>query len=100
MIQRLTKEYPQAKASFARALEIYSDLGDLIGQANAHNYLGVLQQATRDFPDAAVSQQQALDLYRRLDDRLGEANALHDLGVVPTAHVRISRRCREPAAGT
>ena len=85
---RLTQE-ELAEASGVRparaleqALDIYRDLGDRLGQADALRYLGVVRSATGDYPAAAQALEQALDIYRDIGDRLGQANALTYLGDV------------------
>ena len=72
-MQQLTGDYPAAAASQQQALALFRDLGDLHGQADALNCLGVVQQETGDYPAAAASQQQALALFRDLGDLLGQA---------------------------
>jgi tetratricopeptide (TPR) repeat protein len=59
---------------------LFGDLGNMGGQAEALNNLGVVQQETGDYPAAAASHQQALRLFGDLGNRLGQAEALNRLG--------------------
>ena len=81
---RLTGNYPAAARDLQEALDIYRDLGDRPGQADALTYLGVVRWATGDYPAAARALEEALDISRYLGDRLGQADALTNLGGVRT----------------
>ncbi len=82
-IQYLTSDNPNAADALARARDIYRDLDDRLGEANALYGLGVAQQQLADgFPRALELTEQALGIYRGIGDRLGEANALSSLGIV------------------
>jgi DNA-binding SARP family transcriptional activator len=82
-VQYLTSDNHSAAAALARARDLYRDLGDRSGEANALYSLGVAQQQLADgFPLALELTGQALGLYRGLGDRLGEANALSSIGIV------------------
>jgi tetratricopeptide (TPR) repeat protein len=85
VIQRLTQDYPAARASLALALELYHDLDNRLGEANALNYLGVVQRLTKDYTPAAKSFTQALDIFSDLGDLLGQANSLNYLGALQQA---------------
>jgi tetratricopeptide (TPR) repeat protein/transcriptional regulator with XRE-family HTH domain len=62
------------------ALAAARQIGDLAGQADALNELGILQRSTGDYRAAAATNHQALALYRDSGDRLGQAGALDELG--------------------
>jgi tetratricopeptide (TPR) repeat protein len=80
-MEHLTDDYPAAAASLMRALALYRELGDRLGEAGALVGLGGVQQATGDYDAAAASLMRALALYRELGDRLGEADALLGMGM-------------------
>ena len=82
-MRRLTGDYPAAAQALEQALDIYRDLGDRLGQANALRELGIVRRLTGDYPAAAQAQEQALDIYRDLGDRNGEAVALNDRDAAP-----------------
>lgn len=84
-MQQATGDYPAASASHARALELYRDLDDRLGEAEAVNELGIVQRLTGDYPAAAVSHACALELYGDLGNRFGEANALNNMGELSLA---------------
>jgi tetratricopeptide (TPR) repeat protein len=65
-----------------QALDIYRDLGDRLGRANALLFLGAVRRVTGEYPAAAHILEQALGIYRDLGSRLGQANALRELGIV------------------
>jgi tetratricopeptide (TPR) repeat protein len=93
-VQKLTGDYSRAAASQHRALALFRELGDRLGQAWAHNSLGVVQQLTSDYPAAASSHQHALEIFRDIGHRHGEAEALNQLGDL--AHRRRDgRRARD-----
>jgi len=50
-VQQLTGDFPAA-ASHQRALALFSDLGNLLGQAEAHNNLGQLAIRAANTPQA------------------------------------------------
>jgi tetratricopeptide (TPR) repeat protein len=60
----------------------HRDLGNLEGQAEALNCLGIVQQETGNYTAVATSQQQALALFGDLGNPEGQAEALNCLGVV------------------
>lgn len=75
-------DHRAAITSATRALELYRDLGELLGVAHALTELNFMQSNTGDYSAAAASLTEALNLYRDLGDRLGEARALKALGRV------------------
>jgi tetratricopeptide (TPR) repeat protein len=81
-VRWLRGDYPDAVQVLKRALDVYRDLGNRLGEANALDDLGVTRRLTGDYTGAAQVLEQALDVYRDLGERLGEANALDSLGIV------------------
>jgi tetratricopeptide (TPR) repeat protein/transcriptional regulator with XRE-family HTH domain len=81
-MQGMTGDHRAAAASAARGLQLYRDLGDRAGQADALHMIGFLHVATDDYPAAAAELRQALELFGNLGHRLGRANALNELGAV------------------
>lgn len=80
-MQTLTGDYRAATVTHLRALQLFRDHDDRLGEANALNKLGTVQQAAGD-PSAVASLAQALGLHRSLGDRQGEANDLNQLGIM------------------
>ncbi|MFI6985153.1 tetratricopeptide repeat protein [Embleya sp. NPDC050154] len=74
-----TGDFPVAADLFARSLELCTDLGDRLGQADALHEMGRVRLYTGDFPAATDQLQRSLDLYTDLGDRLGQAHALHEM---------------------
>ena len=70
------------REALEEALDIYRDIGDRLGQANALTDLGSVRRVTGDYRGAAEALEKALDIYRDIGDRLGQANALSALGNV------------------
>ena len=81
-VRYLTGDYPGAADAHERALEIYQQLGNRLGEANAMIDLGRVRFMSGDVPGAADGQAPALEIYRQLGNRPGEANALIELARV------------------
>ena len=72
--------YADAYTHMHRALELYRQLGDHVGQAHTHYNLArtfELQARNREALDHA---KQALELYRAVGQQAGQANALNSVG--------------------
>ncbi|MEZ0114946.1 tetratricopeptide (TPR) repeat protein [Catenulispora sp. EB89] len=81
-LRRLTGDSPGAADDFARALEMFRQIGNRLGEANALTNLGQVRYQGGDVPGAADTFAQALEMFRQIGNRLGEANALINLGRV------------------
>jgi tetratricopeptide (TPR) repeat protein len=79
-VQQLTGDYPSAAASCQRALQLFCDVGDRRGQADALNSLGQLATETADTGQARRHHARALTIARDLDAPLEQARALEGLG--------------------
>ncbi|WP_436794332.1 AAA family ATPase [Actinospongicola halichondriae] len=74
---------PEAAGPRARALELYAQTGDLIGQANVHLDAGVwLHYASRDWSDVVRHYASARELKAAAGDEVGAAIASANLGEV------------------
>jgi DNA-binding SARP family transcriptional activator/Tfp pilus assembly protein PilF len=72
--------YPDAHTYFGQAASGYAEVGDPVGQANAHNGLALtLEYQDRD-ADALGHAQQALELFTAAGDQPGRALALNAVG--------------------
>ncbi|MFF3098530.1 tetratricopeptide repeat protein, partial [Streptomyces cyaneofuscatus] len=71
-----------AEGLLRHALELYQQLEDRLGQANALNYLGSVARMREDLPTAEELLRQAMKLYRELEDHHGQARTLALLGSV------------------
>ncbi|KAH8810140.1 hypothetical protein DL96DRAFT_1821649 [Flagelloscypha sp. PMI_526] len=69
-----------AETSFAFALELYHEVQDRLGEANAHQSIGDLHQLRNRLNAAEASFSHALGLYREVQNRLGEANTHESIG--------------------
>jgi tetratricopeptide (TPR) repeat protein len=78
----LTGDFSEATDAHTRALEIFRQLGNHLGEATALTNLGRMRYFTGDFPGAEDAHTRALEIFRRIGNRLGEATALNDLGRV------------------
>lgn len=87
----MTDDYPSAVESLKEALEIYRDLGDRQGQANALRYLGAARRLTGDYSSAAESHEEALGIYGDLRDRQGESEVLNETGTLHRVRGDLSR---------
>jgi tetratricopeptide (TPR) repeat protein len=71
-----------AAASAAQALQLYRDLGDRAGQAEALSQAGFVHMVTDDYPAAIAELCQALELFGELGHRRGQGEVLNTLGQV------------------
>jgi tetratricopeptide (TPR) repeat protein len=79
-VQQETGDYPAAAASHQRALTLFTDLGNRLGQAEALNRLGELATRTADTAQARDRHAQALAIARDISAAPEEARALEGLG--------------------
>jgi DNA-binding SARP family transcriptional activator/tetratricopeptide (TPR) repeat protein len=72
--------FDDAHAHLLRALDLYREAGDSIGEAHTHrNYAWLLERLNRH-PEALGYAKQALDLFRAAGHRSGQARALNAIG--------------------
>ncbi len=76
------KNYEAANAAYQQALNLFTDLKDDTGRANAHNALGKLYVATNDLENALQHFKSASTLYLGLNFNPAYAYALMDMGSV------------------
>jgi DNA-binding SARP family transcriptional activator len=72
--------YADAETHLHRALELYRQLGDHVGQASTRNILAATLELQDRNREALGHAQQALELYRAADHQAGQANALNSVG--------------------
>ena len=72
--------YDQANSQLRRALALFSELGDVIGQADVHRNLSWMLERQGLHGEALPHAQQALDLFTAADHRTGQARALNAVG--------------------
>lgn len=70
----------EARASLARALDLFRNLDDRPGQARTHLTIGYIVGLTGENGAALWHAEQALDLFRATGDEDGQASALNDMG--------------------
>jgi tetratricopeptide (TPR) repeat protein len=75
-----TGEYPAAAQALEQALDIYRDLGDRGGEAEALNKRGTLHRISGDLAQAGGCHQRALEVARAIASSWDEAHALAGLG--------------------
>ena len=80
LVQQLSGRYAAAAANQQQALALFSDLGNLLGQAEAHNNFGQLAIRAANTPQARTHHAQALAIARDISAPLEEARALEGLG--------------------
>jgi tetratricopeptide (TPR) repeat protein len=94
----LLGRYDEAHTHLGRALDLYAEAGDQVGQAHTHINLGILWER-QDRPDRALGHdQQALRLFRAAGYRRGLANALNSVGwshVLLGDHTQALAHCEE-----
>jgi DNA-binding SARP family transcriptional activator/Tfp pilus assembly protein PilF len=72
--------YDQANSQLRRALALFSELGDVIGQADVHRNLSWMLERQGLHREALPHAQQALDLFTAAGHRTGQARALNAVG--------------------
>ncbi|MFD0742904.1 ATP-binding protein [Phytohabitans flavus] len=72
--------YIDAHVHYWRALDIFGEVGDLLGLANTHRNLAYMCGTQGHQRDALYHARKALDLFRAAGHRVGEANALNNVG--------------------
>ena len=80
LVQQLSGRYAAGAASLRQALALSRDLGNLLGQAEAHNNFGPLAIRAANTPQARTHHAQALAIARDISAPLEEARALEGLG--------------------
>lgn len=79
-----THEWAAARARALDALALFETSGDIVGQADTQNLLGLAARGARDYPEASRYFAQAYTAYERAAGQTGEtgvANALNNLGI-------------------
>ena len=78
----MTGGYRGAAQVQEKALDIYRDIGNRGGQANALISLGIVRRVTGDYRGAAETLEEALDISRDITYRHGEAEILNETGAL------------------
>ena len=76
------RQHGQARDAAERALQIFRELGDVPGEAEALRELGFVHWHAENYADALNRTREALDLHRHIGDVTGEATALHNLAEI------------------
>jgi tetratricopeptide (TPR) repeat protein len=84
MLARL--DHASAKGQYERALPLYRQAGNALGEANCIRSLGNIALERSDLEAAKGLYEQAIPLYRQVGDVLGEANCIRSLGDVQLAY--------------
>ncbi len=95
------REFDQARAHYARALELFGAAGDLVGEGFTRRSLGWLCEQQGDVAAALRHDQRALELFRRAGHERGEANALNSVGwchALLGDHAQAVVHCRQSVA--
>lgn len=75
-------EYDSALAVFRQAIEVWEQLKDTLGMANAHNNIGIIYDYRGAFDKSIDAYSRALELREAVNDMVGVADAYNNLGVV------------------
>jgi DNA-binding SARP family transcriptional activator len=74
------KRHADAETHLGRALALFEERGDAVGQAHTHRGLGWLAEARGDLRGALEQDKLALALFERAGNRQGVADALNSVG--------------------
>jgi tetratricopeptide (TPR) repeat protein len=74
--------HAEARHAADRALQLYREMGDLPGEAEALRELGFVHWRAEDYGAALQHARDALALHRQMGDLAGEATALHNLAEI------------------
>ena len=72
--------YADSRAHLRKALDLYAEIGDLIGQAHTHRYLAILAEEEERLQEGVDHAGRSIDLFRAAGHRPGEAKARNALG--------------------
>lgn len=91
--------YGEADQLLRRAVLLFQELGDPLGQAHCHNTLTLVFERQYDFVSALEEATSALAKYQAVDNRVGQARALNNMGWCNTRLGRYptARECCEQA---
>ncbi len=81
-LHRQFYESDEALEHYARAIEIFRQLGDRLGEANTLYAIGDILQFKKQTDEALENYARAMQIYRQVGARLGEANTLCAIGDV------------------
>jgi adenylate cyclase len=91
-------ELDRAREYFERSLSAYEQVNDVLGQANVHNNIGVLER-TRSRHDAALTAYaNALAIRERIGDQLGRVHSLNNIGQIHYLRGDLTRAAESFAA--
>ncbi|MGB2924323.1 MAG: tetratricopeptide repeat protein [Limnothrix sp.] len=79
--QLKVRNFREALVSWKKSSELYRQIGDLRGEANALSFLGLTYLSLSEYEQALSFYQQSLELYRQISNRPGEAKSLNNLGI-------------------
>ena len=75
-------EADEALENYARAIEIYRQVGARIGEANTLQAIGLVMSQQGNHRQAIPMVEQSLNIYREIGDRYNQANVLKNLAVL------------------
>jgi len=81
-ILRARSDHAGAKAKYEKALPLYVEVGDKLGEANCERSLGNILLDRSEHAEAQAKYEKALPLYVGVGDKLGEANCEFRLGAI------------------
>jgi tetratricopeptide (TPR) repeat protein len=82
LLARTRSNLDTARTLFERAVELYQQVGGVVGEANSILSLGDVAYEQSDYDTARTHYEQALQLYQQIGGVLGEANSTRGLGDV------------------
>jgi tetratricopeptide (TPR) repeat protein len=74
--------YDSALQAFRQAVEIWEQLRDTLGMANAYNNMGIIYDYRGEFDKSIARYKLALELRKAVNNTVGIADAYNNLGVV------------------
>jgi len=80
-----------ALRSYEHSRALYETIGDVLGEANVHNNIGLVRRRQSRYADALVAHQRALAIRQRIGDPLGIGNSRLNVALIDLLQGHLER---------